>query len=147
MLRWEILLAGVPALIGYAISFFCKMPKGESDGIPFRPPAWVFGAVWPVLYLLLGVAWFKTAVNQGIVSWASLTYLLTSLLLGLWLITYSCLRQTKNAVFVLLASVVSVAINIALSGNHEQLMLIPLIVWISFATLMNAWQTSLPASK
>ena len=144
-MRWELALIAVPAILGYSISWWCKMPKGDSDRIPFRPPAWVFGVVWPVLYLLLGTAWYKTAVHRGAVSWASSTYLATSLLLALWLVTYSCLRQTKNAVFVLLASVASVALNMALSRKTEQIMLIPLIVWVSFATLMNAWQTSLPS--
>lgn len=139
VLRWEIILAAIPAILGYTASALCKMPK--SSNIPFRPPAWVFGVVWPILYILLGIAWFRTAVTFGFVSFASGSYLLTSLLLTLWLVVYSCLRQTKNAVFVLLASVLSVAFNIALSDDPERLMLLPLIVWISFATLMNAWQT------
>lgn len=144
---WEIALVGVPAMSGFLVSLACKIPKSESDAIPFRPPAWVFGPAWLVLYLLMGFAWFSTASRQGAGSWASLTYLATTALLGLWSVTYSCLRQTKNAVFVLLASVASVGFGVALSAKREQLMLIPLLVWLSFATLMNAWQTSLPDAE
>ena len=139
LLRPEIALVAVPAAVGYALSAACEMPS--SAEIPFRPPAWAFGVVWPVLYLLLGVAWFRTASSAGFLSFSSASYLLTTALLGLWLVVYSCLRQTRNAVFVLLASVLSVAFNLALSGPTERLMLIPLMVWLCFATLMNAWQT------
>lgn len=139
-LQWEMLLAAIPALLGYALSAACRMPS--SDEIPFRPPSWAFGVVWPNLYTLLGIAWFRTSVAYGTVSIASASYLLTSLMLALWLVVYSCWKQTKNAVFVLLASVLCVAFNIALSSPAEKLMLLPLIVWVSFATLMNAWQTT-----
>ena len=132
------LLAGVPAALGYSISAACKMPK--SDDIPYRPPAWVFGVVWPILYALLGIAWFRTAVAFGVLSVPSASYLATSLMLALWLVVYSCWRQVKNAVFVLLASVLCVAFNIALSAKTETLMVIPLLVWVSFATLMNSAQ-------
>ena len=136
MFRPEILLAGVPAILGYSISAACRMPK--SDDVPFRPPAWVFGVVWPILYALLGFAWYRTSVTFGALSFPSASYLLTSILLALWLVVYSCWKQVKNAVFVLLACVLSVAFNIALSAKSESLMVIPLLVWVSFATLMNA---------
>ena len=146
LLRPEILLVAVPGVVGYALSAACQMPP--SSDIPFRPPPWTFAVVWPILYLLLGVAWFRTAASGGTLTIASASYLLTTLLLGVWLVVYSCMRQTKNAVFVLLASVLSTAFNIALSGRAERLMLLPLIVWLSFATLMNAWQTGLaPATS
>jgi len=58
-------------------------------------------------------------VSAGFLSFSSSSYLLTTALLGLWLVVYSCLRQTRNAVFVLLASVLSVAFNLALSGPAE----------------------------
>ena len=144
MFKWrpELLLAAVPAAPGYSLSAACKMPK--SDSIPFRPPAWVFGVVWPILYALLGIAWFRTSVAFGVVSIPSASYLATSIMLALWLVVYSCWKQVKNAVFVLLASVLCVAFNIALSAKPESLMVIPLLVWVSFATLMNA--TQVPSS-
>lgn len=138
MIRPEMLLVVAPAVVGYSVSAACKMPN--SDDIPFRPPAWVFGVVWPILYLLLGVAWFRTSVSFGVVSASSASYLATTLLLSLWIVVYNCKKQVRNAVFVLLATVLSVAFNIALSAKSEKLMVIPLIVWVSFATLMNAAQ-------
>lgn len=143
MLRWEIVIAAIPAIMGYSVSALCRMQKCDTNCIPFRPPAWVFGVIWPILYILLGIAWFRTSIQAGILSIPSLSYLATSSLLALWLVVYSCLNQTKNAVFVLLASVLTTSFNIALSGQYERMMLLPLIVWLSFATLMNAWQTSL----
>lgn len=140
-IRWELLLAIVPGTLGFSLSAACKMPS--SDGIPFRPPGWVFGVVWPILYILLGIAWFRTSVAFGVLSIQSASYLVTSLALCAWQVVYSCRKDVKNAVFVLLSSVLSVAFNVALSERSERLMLIPLLVWVSFATLMNAFQTTL----
>jgi benzodiazapine receptor len=141
------LVAALPAALGYGASLACRLPRGSSDGVPFRPPPWVFGAVWPVLYALLGLAWYATASSGGLWGWASLAYAATTALLTLWQVTYSCLRRTREAVFVLLASVLSTSYCVALSGRRERLMVIPLLVWTSFATLMNAWQTSLPETS
>lgn len=143
LMRWEIILAFIPAASGYALSSACDMPP--SNDVPFRPPPWVFASLWPVLYLLLGAAWFLTATDRGVISFQSLTYLLTVVALNCWLVVYSCLRQKKNGVFVLLATVLCVAYNILVSGSAERAMLIPLAVWVSFATLMNAWQTATEA--
>lgn len=137
-LRWEMALAAVPAAAGYATSAICRMPP--SDDIPFRPPRWVFAVVWPVLYALLGFAWYRTAVAFGAAGLASASYALTTALLTAWLGVYSCQRRAREAVFVLLASVLAISFSLALSAKAEALMLIPLLVWASFATLMNAWQ-------
>lgn len=145
MLRWEMLLVPVPGALGYTMAAICDMPS--SDGIPFRPPAWVFAVVWPILYLLFGIAWFRTAVGFGVLSFQSASFALTTVMLTLWSVVYSCRKKVKNAVFVLLASVLCASFNVALAAKPEQLMVIPLLVWLVFATLMNAFQTTLPAEK
>ena len=136
--RWEMVLVALPAVAGFSLSAACKMPR--SDEIAFRPPGWVFAVVWPVLYALLGVAWYRTAVAAGAFSFPSAAYAATVLALNLWQVVYSCKGQVKNAVFALLASVLCAAYAIALSKAPERLMLLPLLVWLSFATLLNAQQ-------
>lgn len=51
----------VPAAAGFAASAACPMRKNDGKTIPFRPPAWVFGFIWPVLYITFGAAWFLAA--------------------------------------------------------------------------------------
>ncbi len=140
-LRWEMLLAAAPAAAGYSISAVCKMPRKGSDDIPFRPPPWVFMVVWPVLYALLGFAWYRTAVTSGAVSLPSAAYAATVVALNVWQIVYSCYENVKGGVFALLGAVLCAAFTVSLSGDVERLMVIPLLVWLSFATLLNAQQT------
>ena len=57
--RLVLSLAG-PQVIGYAGMLFTKPALNDwyanLDKVSFNPPNWVFGAVWPVLYLLMGVS-------------------------------------------------------------------------------------------
>ena len=60
---WKIALVTVPAIVlaGSLSGFLSNSGYGNPwfDGLIkpfFMPPGWVFGLVWPVLYLLLGLA-------------------------------------------------------------------------------------------
>ena len=44
-----------PMIIGYIISYQCKMNKSDGSIAKFRPPPIVFGIVWPILYILIGL--------------------------------------------------------------------------------------------
>ena len=48
----------VPAILGFATSGFCRIGKSAGSAVPFRPPAWVFGFAWVILYTLFGFSWF-----------------------------------------------------------------------------------------
>ena len=48
----------LPTIIGYTASFFCKTSKDAGKNVYFRPDSKVFGIVWPILYLLIGLSWF-----------------------------------------------------------------------------------------
>ena len=62
-----------PMLIGYIVSYKCKMGKDSGKTVKFRPPGYVFGIVWPILYILLGLSWINSVKNNKNVS-----YLLTN---------------------------------------------------------------------
>ena len=46
-----------PLVSGYLTTFFCPMQKNTGSKVKFRPPAYIFKIVWPILYLLIGLAW------------------------------------------------------------------------------------------
>ena len=50
----------IPLITGYASSAICRMEDSGKSGenVLFRPPAAAFGIVWPILYILMGVAWY-----------------------------------------------------------------------------------------
>ncbi|MCC5880622.1 MAG: tryptophan-rich sensory protein [Idiomarina sp.] len=113
----------------------------------FAPPAWVFGPVWSVLYLMMGVAAFlvwrsapleKTrpvltlyVIHLGVNAlWSWLFFAWRS---GLW---------ASVGVVVLLALIIWVTLRFRHFSNVAALMMLPYLAWVSFATLLTItiWQ-------
>lgn len=60
---WRIALITVPALVGFgSLSGWLSNSGSDNEWFAalekpfFMPPGWVFGVVWPILYVLLGIA-------------------------------------------------------------------------------------------
>lgn len=128
----------VPAALGYGASVACPVGRNNSGAeIPFRPPAFVFGIVWPILYAMLGWSMYLSSAGHPVRF--ALHALLTAMLTA-WIPLTSCYGRKKEGVWLLLASVLTCGYAMALDAS-ARLLLLPLIVWLSFATLMSAWQT------
>lgn len=125
-----------PMISGYITSAFCPMNRNDGANIKFRPPSYVFGIVWPILYLLLGAAWVLSNSK-------TLYYLVLSLILCLWIIVFSCFKDKKSASWILLASVTMCTSVIVVSSKKSQLLLTPLLGWLLFALLMNTMDVQL----
>tara|TARA_Y100000389_G_scaffold174968_1_gene185351 strand:- start:17057 stop:17506 length:450 start_codon:yes stop_codon:yes gene_type:complete len=131
------LLIFLPAIIGYGTQLRCSNDTNTGSTIKFRPPSWVFGLVWPILFLLLGLSWstsMQVCTNKQI---CMFTYGLTSILLGLWLVVYDCMNSKKEASWVLLLAIASSLASFAQGNEISKLMISPLIAWIIFAMVMN----------
>lgn len=129
----EIVYLALPIITGFAASFLCPMKDAGSD-VVFRPDSWVFSVVWPILYLLLGVSWIIASRKNKL---NSFVYGLLTLLLVCWIIVYSCNEDKKNAVFVLLASLMAALSCFAIGNKTSKILISPLIGWLIFATIMN----------
>ena len=134
-----------PAIIGYGLSWVCPVGKGHDtseSAIPFRPPAWVFGVVWPVLYILLGVSLFLSLSDPILLS----LHALIVLALAAWIPVTSCWGMKREGMWILVACVLACAYAMLLS-KRSALLLAPLLVWVSFAVLMSAWQIGAHAAS
>ena len=121
-------------ILGYIVSMNCKMGKGSGNNVKFRPPSYLFGIVWPILYILLGISWINSYKgNKNI----DLLFITLSSLLAIWIIVYSCMRDKKNAIFILLLILLSIVYLMILIPQKSKLYLAPLLVWILFATFLN----------
>ena len=65
-------------------------------------------------------------------------YLPLVLSLMLWIIIYSCKKDKKLSVYVLLASIVLCLMCFSVGNNISKLCIAPLLGWLIFALLMNA---------
>lgn len=107
----------------------------------FTPPSWVFGPVWTVLYLLMGVALYLV--------WQRATGREHQLALGLFAVQLS-LNAAWTLVFfgaqallggllvilVLLAAVLATTWAFARVDRRAAALLVPYLCWVGFATLL-----------
>lgn len=113
----------------------------ELDKPPLLPPNEVFGPVWGVLYVLVGIALFlviRAASEDKIMA-----YILWSAQLvinTLWSIIFFGFQQPIAAVAVivmLLISVVWVMRELSKISKAAYYLFIPYLLWIMFATYLN----------
>lgn len=127
-----------PALVGYGMQSLCKLDKNAGKTVKFRPPSYVFGIAWPILFLLLGIAFMMSMRRKN--TNKNITLVLYSMLilsLGLWIYSYGCKDNKINSLWILMISFTLALSCFTISEQETRLMLCPLIGWLLFAILMN----------
>jgi len=112
----------------------------------FNPSSWIFGPVWAILYLLMGVAlWlvWKSDSAQKIKAIWLFTAQLT--LNALWSIIFFGLRSPFLAfveIIVLWLAILGTIIVFSKISRLAMFFLLPYILWVSFAVILNysIWQ-------
>jgi benzodiazapine receptor len=110
----------------------------------FTPPGWVFGPVWTVLYLLMGVAAFlvwQRGLGSRLVRVALAWFLVQLVLNASWTPVFFGLHRIGLAlqVIVLLwAAIVVTMYYFFRVSRWAGLLLIPYLLWVSFAAVLNA---------
>jgi tryptophan-rich sensory protein len=120
-----------------------KIPKVRSK---WNPPGWVFGVVWPILYLLLGYASYlvwqdKTGEKNKRIGNILEKYSIHLVLLLLW---WPYFVYFPNAIFATI-SLLLLAISAVYIGwkfykinKMAGLCLIPYTIWLFFATFLTS---------
>jgi len=110
----------------------------------FTPPSWVFGPVWTALYILMGVAAFlvwQKDLGRRAVRVALAWFLVQLVLNALWSPVFFGLHRIGWALVVIVllwaAMVVTIRCFSRVSGAAA-LLLVPYLLWVSFATALNA---------
>lgn len=113
----------------------------------FAPPPWVFGPVWTALYLMIGAAafwiWRADGGERGrraLALWA-----MQLLLNAAWTPVFFGLREIGAALVVIVLMWLAIAATIIAFARIRRgagLVLLPYLVWVSFATVLNLrlWQ-------
>ncbi len=143
LLFW-LAISFAPGFIGMgfpADSWYQRLIKPE-----WNPPAWVFGPVWSMLYLLIGIAVYRVARRDSPQTPAALTWFFIQLVLNaLWTPLFFGLHRPDLALICIVflwISIVGTMRAFARVSPAASAMLTPYLLWVTFATALNAaiWQ-------
>jgi len=139
----NIIVIFIPIIIGFISAFSCTM-SDSGKNIKFRPPSWVFSVGWSILYILLGFSWYYTLENSNNKYLVNIMYSLLVLVLALWVYIYACRNDKKNAVYIILLSLILTLMCFVINNNmNSKLLIVPLFVWLIFALIMNTTEVQM----
>ncbi|WP_417433213.1 TspO/MBR family protein [Hoeflea sp.] len=105
----------------------------------FNPPSWIFGPVWTVLYVLIGISGARVFIRER-GNWLPKIWFLQMALNLIWSPVFFTLHRPDLALAVLLAMLLAILAFIALAWNRDRpsaLLFLPYGAWVSFAGLLN----------
>ena len=135
-----LVIAFVPAVFG---GLFGPGDWYRSIAKPsWTPPGWLFGPVWTLLYLMIGVAGYLAfGQTDGRVRTIAFTvYGLQLLLNALWSWLFFGLERPGLAFVDIVALLALIGLNIALFlpiSRTAGLLLVPYALWVTFASALN----------
>lgn len=116
----------------------------------FNPPNWLFGPVWGLLYILMGMALYliwklPASKNRN----SSLIFFFVQLLFNfLWSFIFFYFHAIAFALFDIIILWVMILLTIILFSRLNKKaswLLVPYISWVSFATILNIYIFNLNA--
>lgn len=135
---------GLGSLVGLSVREETSGPWYRSLNKPtWNPPGAVFGPVWAVLYVMMGVAcWRVWVAGGGRLLAAPLVLYAIQLALNLaWSLAFFKAHSLKWALVDILALLAVLVATVAAFHRVDStagLLLLPYIAWVSFATLLTA---------
>ena len=110
----------------------------------FTPPDWAFGVVWPILYVMMGISafiiWNKGLGNRQVKVAIGL-FILQLILNGLWTPIFFGLHMMALALAEIMLLWVAIIMTIFAFWRISRAaayLLLPYILWVSFAIALNA---------
>lgn len=140
-----ILICFIPAIIGSQFGpgeWYQTLTKPE-----WNPPNWIFGPVWTLLYLLMGISVWIIWKDYGLKTAAiPIGFFVAQLILNaLWSWFFFGLENVGLAfidIVVLWTFILITLIMFWKLNTWSGVLLVPYIAWVSFATVLNynIWQ-------
>jgi len=126
----------VPLILGAIVGILTSGSTSQYNGIV---PAWIFPVVWTILYILMGISSYLVSDDKKLINLYKLNLLVN--------LTWSFIFFTFNfkllAFFWILLLIVIVALMIYKFYSKNKLagyLLIPYLVWLIFAAILNLIQ-------
>ena len=133
-------LTALPAIVLFATNYICRIPPSTGDVLgSFRPPPYVFGAIWAGLSLLTGISWTLAVHGGGSVPGACVTYGLLLVALCAWIVASNGSQggASKQVVAYLFLPVFTLGFMAFAQGSvGSRVLLSPLLAWLLYAFAM-----------
>lgn len=110
----------------------------------FNPPDWTFGVVWPILYVMMGVAAFliwRKGIGSRQVKIALGLFVVQLVLNGIWTPIFFGLHMMGLAlaeIILLWLAILATIVAFWRISKRAACLLMPYILWVSFAVALNA---------
>ncbi|MBT8304763.1 MAG: tryptophan-rich sensory protein [Bacteroidia bacterium] len=114
----------------------------------FNPPNWIFGPVWTVLYVLMGIAagivWSK-GFHHKWVKTAMYHFLFQLIFNAAWSLVFFGMRSPAYALLIIIILLTLIILTMKwfrVVNKTAALLLVPYLLWVSFASILNysIWQ-------
>ncbi|OGF47614.1 MAG: TspO protein [Candidatus Firestonebacteria bacterium RIFOXYC2_FULL_39_67] len=109
----------------------------------FNPPNWIFGPAWTTLYLLMGIAFFliwEKGLKNSKVKNAAVVFIIQLIVNFLWSVIFFGGRSYFGGLITIVILWLLILANIIMFYRISKpagLILIPYILWVSFASILN----------
>ena len=129
-------------LIGYFIKDSLKTYTSLTKPA-FSPPGWVFGVVWPILYILIGIALYRVylTLKYRNRSYGVLVLYIAQLLLNFsWPIVFFTLRLygiSALIIIILIVLIILCIIKFIKVDKVSSILLVPYLLWCIYASYLN----------
>lgn len=152
-MKFDIIKFAVSLLLCLGAGFIGSFATNKSVGTWYmtinkpviNPPNWIFGPVWTTLFILMGIAlylvWHKGFTYPG-VKIAFIVFIVQLILNILWSVFFFGFRSPTLGFINILILWLAILFTIILFFRVSQTagyMLIPYILWVSFASVLNGW--------
>jgi len=109
----------------------------------FNPPSWLFGPVWTILYIMIGVSLYLVWASKAKAKIKRKAYWIFGvqiILNSLWSIVFFGMQQPTGAflvIFLLWISIIYNALVFYRISKSAGYLLVPYFLWVSFASVLN----------
>ena len=109
----------------------------------FNPPSWIFGPVWIILYTLMGISAYLVWKEWGIsiiAKYATILFFVHLLFNTLWSFLFFGMNNPMLAFFDIIFLWIMILVLIIMNYQINKMaayLLMPYILWVSFASVLN----------
>jgi tryptophan-rich sensory protein len=137
----DIILLLFPLFVGIIlVSIFVRKESICGNHPKLQPPGWVFATVWPILYILMGISLFiYWRKNNRKLTYSLYLFIIGTLLLQVWWVIFNKICAPMYACISLIGLTIyflGTAVSFYKVSQISTLCLIPLILWLSFASYL-----------